>query len=455
MDLTKLEASLVETNKNITTAIERMDKGAEDLGTLQVKFEELKSTQKRQEEWLRDVDATAKKRAEIGADGRNSLLEAIPAHLRGNITIADMHLNSSQNIAKFGRRDPIVYAAHSIWVQREIMRQGAMSKPEKYAEYSKEIDNLQKGFGAQLVAQAAMGENTSGYGGELILTPVEAEVLRQVQDNSYIRQVARVMPMVSKEHKIPSLDTDFTAAFIAGGAGITDSAATTNWSQKSLTAKKLAGIATLDSELIQDSAIALADFLYGAIAEAIGRLEDTEAIEGTGTNWTGVNAATGVKTIAATTNGDVLTYKSKLVAALFACLDVDSRQNAAWFMSPAGAVQAFGLTDTNNMPAFQLPNAEMRTQLPAGARGMLLGYPAFVHSGIKSDRTKGSGTTLTNLYFGNWKKLIIGDLLGLTFATDPYSLFSNDQVKVRVIKRTGAVVGVPKSFVVVKDITTT
>jgi len=447
MDAAQLQKSIDAVSQNVEGLLATMGKREEKDAALTEQLSTLQTSLKETDDWCREIEALATKRAESGYSGGNALLEAIPAADRRECAIAEMYGTGN-------RAESIAKAARALWLQKTIQREGVKDRPEHYARLSKEIATLEQGFGAGLVSQAAQGETTTGTGPELILTPVEAEVLRQIKDNSYIRQVARLMPMVSKTHQIPSLDTDVIAFFTAEGGTITDSMSATNWSQKALTAKKIAGLANISSELLQDSAIGLSDFLFGAIAEQIGRLEDTEALEGTGTNFTGVNAASGVLTIAATTDGSALTYKAGVVAAIFKCADVDSRQNAAWFMSPAGAVEAFGLTDTNGQPIFQLPNASMITTMPQGARGMLMGYPAFVHSGIKSDRTKGVGTALTNIYFGNWKKLIIGDRLGLTFATDPYSLFTTDTVRVRVVKRTGCVVGVPKSFVVVKDRTT-
>lgn len=431
---------------------DKVSQASDGMETVSTELAELKTTNKATEEWIKEIEAKVNKRSKQGLDGRNSLLEAIPERDRRHLTIADTFRHQ---LGLKTREAVIEHTAMSLWMSKMILANAADLSFGEKNRLAEEKRTLEAGFGSDLVTHAAQGETTTGTGPELILTPVEAEVLRLIQDNSYIRQVARMMPMVSKTHQIPSLDTDVIAYFAAEAATITDSMSATNWSQKALTAKKLAGLATISNELLQDNIVGLPSFLFGAIAEQIGRLEDTEAIEGTGTNWTGVNAATGVNTIAATTNGDAITYKSKLIEAIFTAEEVDSRQNAAWFMHPKAAIECFGLTDTNGMPIFQLPNATTVTAMPSGARGMLLGYPAFVHSGILANRTKGTGTSLTNIYFGNWKKLIIGDLLGLTFFTDPYSLSSTDSVKIRVTKRTAAVVGVPAAFTVIKDITTT
>ena len=445
---TQLDGLQADINAFITAG-GRTDKKLSEMRTefetLKLGLDDIRNEISETDKWVGEVEAKAARRAAVGYDGRNSLLESIQPADRKHVALAEA----------FGYKNPVQHAAKALWLQKTLLQNCQDIPQKRRLDMLTEARLLERGFGEDLTIHAAQGETTTGTGVETILTPVEAEVLRLILDNSYVRRLARVMPMVSKTHQVPSLDTDVIAYFAAEAATITDSMSATNWSQKALTAKKLSGLATLSNELLQDNIIGLPAFLFEAIAEQIGRLEDTEAIEGTGTNWTGVNAATGVNTIDATTNGDAVAYKSKIIRAIFKAQDVDSRQNAAWFMAPEAAIECFGLTDTNGMPIFQAPNAMTITTMPQGAQGTLMGYPVFVHSGIKADRTKGTGTSLTNIYFGNWKKALIGDLLGLTFFTDPYSLSSSDSVKVRVTKRTGFVVGVPKAFTVIKDITTT
>ena len=408
-------------------------------------LEEVKVTQKKQDEWIREVEAKATKRAESAYAGGSALLAAIDTADRREIYIAEA----------MGKKEPVVFAAKALMIQKLLMRKGASERPEVHARLSKEIDTLQKGFGPELMTQAALSEGTN-LGTELILTPVEAEVMRQIRDHSIIRQLARVVPMVSKTHQFPSLDTDVTAAIIAEAGTITDSFAATFFSQKALTAKKIAGRARVSSELLQDSAVALSDLVFTLIAEAVGRLEDTQAFEGdgTGSNFTGVAAAAGVLSVAAGANGDALTY-AKMVTGFFTGVEADSRSNAAWVAAPLGGAKIFGLVDTQNMPIWHSPVAGVNTGWPMGQKGVVLGVPCFLHGGILTNRTKGTGANLTNIYYGNWQKLIIGDLLGLTFATDPYSLFTSDEIQLRVTKRTGIVVGVPKAFTIIKDVFTT
>ena len=155
--------------------------------------------------WAAEIEAKAVRRTEQGYDGVSPLLEAIKTHDRKYVRLSEA----------FGYADPILHTAKALWL-RNIICQNAADLPQKQKlDMMNESRLLERGFGEALVSHAAQGETTTGTGIETILTPVEADVLRLIKDNSYIRQVARVIPMVSKTHAIPSLDTDVTAAFTA------------------------------------------------------------------------------------------------------------------------------------------------------------------------------------------------------------------------------------------------
>jgi HK97 family phage major capsid protein len=84
---------------------------------------------------------------------------------------------------------------------------------------------------------------------------------------------------------------------------------------------------------------------------------------------------------------------------------------------------------------------------PAGTFAQsLLGYPVFLTSAIATNRTVGTGTNRTNIYFGIPSSLIFGDLYGFAIDLNPYSKFSSYQVDIRGIKRTAVLVGIPTNW---------
>lgn len=438
----KLDAITTGIEKFITAQGEvqaTVEKQAETITALGGKFTEL-------EKWLRDVEGKVAARAEQSYDGSSSpLLQAIPERDRKQVAIAEL----------MGKKDPVGHAAACLYVQKGIKLEGATSRPDVMTQLLTERENIVKAFGPKLVIQAMLGETTTNTGVELILTPVEAMLLRQIRDYSAIRQLpVRIIPMTSKTHQLPSLDTDVTAYITAAGAAGTDAFAATSFSQKALTAKKYMALASAEAELVQDSAVALVEMVFTLCSEAIGRLESTEAFEGDGTNNTGVANATGVLTVRTSAAGSAITFPDT-IDAIFKGAAADSRANGAFVMHPILAGKVFKLTDTANMPVFQMGIVGAESGMPTAAIGRLNGFPLHIFDGIKTDRTISVGTNLTNLYFGNWSKFIVGDLLGLEFATDPYSLFTSDAVRIRVKKRTGLTVGVPKSFTIIPNLYTT
>jgi HK97 family phage major capsid protein len=78
----------------------------------------------------------------------------------------------------------------------------------------------------------------------------------------------------------------------------------------------------------------------------------------------------------------------------------------------------------------------------------LLGFPAYSNADMSVARTQGSASNCADVYFGKWSSLIIGDLLGINISASEHVNFTSDQIVLRMIKRTGILVGVPADFTV-------
>jgi HK97 family phage major capsid protein len=413
-----------------------------------VRMAELEAKAKSLEEWQAKLEREHKDRR-VSLYGGDNLLAAIPESLRGKVMkTAEMTCKAykSGNVpqgmpkASIFLDDPILKAGASLWLANHLIK---LTDPAQYMKRLDWHEKLEKELGG--VHKVALQEDTAAEGGNLVPTIVESEILRLVADFGIMRPLVRKVPMTTKTHAYPTRAAAFTAAIIAEEGTISDSVPSNPFSQSSLTAKKFACFATVSGELLQDNVVLLADYLATEFGEQVARKEDQEALEGDGTNFTGVIGASGVNSITSGTNGDFLSWQ-KLASVPWEALEASSRMDAYWFYHPKiqqalvrSRVGAAGVVD---LPFFIPPLGG----LSAAAPPSILGFPYRVHSGLRTNVTAGTGTTLSNIYFGPPQTIIFGDLLGFSIELNPWAKFSSFQIDIRGLKRTGILVGVPSAW---------
>lgn len=86
---------------------------------------------------------------------------------------------------------------------------------------------------------------------------------------------------------------------------------------------------------------------------------------------------------------------------------------------------------------------------------MLAGYRAAYSGNVPADGTKGSGTDLSAMIFGNWSDLLIGQFGALDIIVDPYTESAKGNVRLTIHSSWDIAVRHPESFAVATDIDTT
>jgi len=86
---------------------------------------------------------------------------------------------------------------------------------------------------------------------------------------------------------------------------------------------------------------------------------------------------------------------------------------------------------------------------------MLNGYRAHVSNTVPRDLTKGSGSGLSAILFGNWSDLVIGHWGGVDILVDPYTLSTSGGLRVVVMMDVGVGIRRPESFAKIVDAITT
>lgn len=167
------------------------------------------------------------------------------------------------------------------------------------------------------------------------------------------------------------------------------------------------------------------------------------AIQGGGSNEpTGILATSGIGAVAIGDNGGAITW-AKLV-------ELETKVSVAnAMMGNLGY-----LTNSKVMGALKTIERAANTARFLHENGESNGYKVAVTNNVPANLTKGDGSNLSAMIFGNFSDLILGQWGGLDIIVDPYSLKKKGEVETTVNAFHDVYVRRAESFAAVKDLTT-
>jgi HK97 family phage major capsid protein len=324
-----------------------------------------------------------------------------------------------------------------------------------YPTILKEMDTLQRAFGDQGVVKASNSPFAVGAGatgGFLVPSPVEAMVLRIIEDFGVLRLLSRIMPMSATSHLIPQDASGVSVAVVAEAGTIAEAEPT--FAQLTLTAKMIAARGKASIQSLQDAVIGLLEYWLERASEAYALFEDSEGLESTSGNFTGLRTAGSVNAVTNGANGATVTY-AKLAEQVYAAVKRSTRsRGAAWVMAPQILRRYVGLVDSNGSPILNRNDvARVLSENivgPGYGEGTILGFPVFTSDQISVTRTVGTSTDCSVVYFGPFGQggVILGDLTGMAFDVSDQVYFETAQIGMRLLKRTAIAVGVPTAMTI-------
>lgn len=184
--------------------------------------------------------------------------------------------------------------------------------------------------------QKAQGEGVNSAGGVLVPEEMMASIIVLRETYGIFRRECRVVPMARDTLNWPRRVGGLTAYFVGENTALTESAAT--FDNVNLTAKKLAALTKISTEIAEDAVVNIADYIVNEVAYAFAKQEDACGFNGDGTSTYG--GIRGLTTIA-----------------------VDGNHNAGKYVSASGhttfaTIDATDITGTMALlPQYALPNA--------------------------------------------------------------------------------------------------
>jgi HK97 family phage major capsid protein len=192
----------------------------------------------------------------------------------------------------------------------------------------------------------ASGESTNSAGGFLAPVDFDAAIISVRESAGAFRQGAEVRPTRSDSQIRPRRIGGLTANFVAEAAAIPES--TFQLDAVGSAQKKLAILARASSELFEDTASDLGEFLTSEIGYAFATTEDDCGFNGDGTStYEGISGLAtklvGLKSAvaAASAHNTFLTLDNTDVANLMAGVLATAIPGAAWYCSSIGFAQTF------------------------------------------------------------------------------------------------------------------
>ena len=188
-------------------------------------------------------------------------------------------------------------------------------------------------------------------------------------------------------------------------------------------------------QIIRDGFVAI-------IANAI----DAAALNGSGSSAQplGVLNQTGIGSVAGGTNGAAATLDKLIDLKKEVSVDNADMPNCAYVTNSKVEAALSKLKDGNSAYHLSPFAGEIGKQQIANRR-------MEVTNAIPSNLTKGSGSNLSAILYGNFRDLYVGTFGSLEILVDPYTDFAKGTTAVRAIQSLDIAVAHPESFAAMKD----
>jgi len=305
---------------------------------------------------------------------------------------------------------------------------------------------------------------TGAAGGALVATNLQASAFIEVlRAKSRVMQLgATIMSGLVGNVDIPRRTAAAPAQWITEGQALTQAQGT--FDTISLRPKTLGSFTTLSRNLLMQGTPDAEQLIRADMAAVLALEIDRAAILGTGTGGQpqGLLNMAGVGSVVGGTNGAAVTFDHLIrLAGVVAAASADGG-NMGYLTNPQVLTALLQTKATTGQYLAPIGAAAGEFAAPAGGayapgadRPMFsaLGYPLATTANVPGNLTKGTGTNLSAVLFGNWSDLMIGEWGVLEILPNPYAngAYEAGAIQVRALQTIDIAVRHAESFAVMRD----
>ena len=187
--------------------------------------------------------------------------------------------------------------------------------------------------------------------------------------------------------------------------------------------------------------------LISDLAQSVALEIDRVAISGSGVSPqpAGIRNVSGVGLVSLGANGAAITWNS-IVDLIGSLGNANADSGNLGFATNSKVRSSLMKTEK-----FAGSNGEAIWSSGNRGEGTIAGYPVGISNHVPSNITKGSGSNLSSLVFGNWSDILIGHWGILDVLVDPYTLGLSGGIRVRAMMDVDVAVRHPESFAIIED----
>lgn len=287
---------------------------------------------------------------------------------------------------------------------------------------------------------------TATAGGHTVDTELLASsFIDLLRNRMAVRQAgATVLSNLTGDLAIPRQTGGATAYWVAESGSPTESQQSVD--QVTMSPKTVGAFTDFSRKLLLQSSLDVEMFVRNDLSMVVALAVDLAALHGTGASNqpTGLVNVAGIGSVAGGTNGAAPTHDHIVDLETEVSIDNADMGRLA-YMSNSRIRGKLKKTFVDSGS-----NAERVWDSRSG-NTPLNGYPAQITNQVASNLTKGSGTNLSAIFFGNWADLLLGFWSGLDILVNPYSDSTSGTVRIVALQDVDVAVRHPESFSAMLD----
>lgn len=274
---------------------------------------------------------------------------------------------------------------------------------------------------------AAQSEGTNSEGGFAVPTPLASELINLVDDYGVARNKCRRVVMGALTWSVPKLTGHATVYYPAEAGSITDSSLT--FAQVQLTAKKMAGLVKMSTEISEDAVISMTDTIVRDLAWSFSKAEDDNLFLGGSILTGGIEGDASVADVnvsGAAVSGLALTHLTDAMVAA----GTERGLSHEWYFHPT--VFNGQIRDLLNAAG-----GNTMRELEGGQRPTLFGYPVNLVNSLNNTSATTAGDLIAvfgdlsvSHYFGDRRALNFNVLRELYAANDQVGIVCTQRIDI-------------------------